>query len=190
MARSQLLLFSLPFKAGFCPYIAGPTLLSASAIVRALLLASIYAPSGRRIPGSLTRFDAFLLKALEHDPDIGYHGYFREKANLLRDRDAKPMSLSRGEGGRATEGRVSCRKNRLDRRVMRKTLGFPKRGSPISNKGSNGEMANGPLRPSYTLPSCTCARRSSSPRWPPPFLIPMDGTCWSILHGRSYGLWV
>jgi hypothetical protein len=37
MARSQLLLFSFPLKAGFFPYIAGPALLSASAIVRALL---------------------------------------------------------------------------------------------------------------------------------------------------------
>jgi len=35
-ARDQLLFFSFPLEAGFCPYIAGPAL-SASAIARALL---------------------------------------------------------------------------------------------------------------------------------------------------------
>jgi hypothetical protein len=36
MERDQLLFFSFPVEAGFCPYIAGPAL-AASAIVRALL---------------------------------------------------------------------------------------------------------------------------------------------------------
>ena len=42
MARDQLLFFSFPVEAGFCPYIAGPAL-SAVAITRALLLCA-YSP--------------------------------------------------------------------------------------------------------------------------------------------------
>jgi hypothetical protein len=55
VARGQLLFFSFPLEAGFCPYIVGPAL-SASAIVRPLLLALIYPSHLHTEKGLFTKF--------------------------------------------------------------------------------------------------------------------------------------